>query len=174
MKVLNLQCGEQHLFEGWFASEPDFQSQLGQGLVTCPVCDDRHIQKMLTAPRLNLSGAAAPDSPGRQTSGVGHRVAASPNVGVAEAQHEALSAAQDSGQSRSAQAAFLKTLRTLLKNTEDVGDGFAEESRRMHYGDIPPRDIRGRASARETSALLEEGINVVPLLVPAALKQTLQ
>ena len=44
----------------------------------------------------------------------------------------------------------------------------------MHYGDIPARNIRGQASERETSALLEEGINVVPLLVPAALKQTLQ
>ena len=174
MKVLNLQCGEQHLFEGWFASEPDFQSQLGQGLVTCPFCDDRHIQKMLSAPRLNLSGAAAPDSLGRKPSGVGHHVAASLNVGGAEAKHDAISVAEDGGQSRSAQAAFLKTLRTLLKNTEDVGDGFAEESRRMHYGDIPPRAIRGQASVRETSALLEEGINVVPLLMPAALKQTLQ
>ena len=173
MKVLNLQCGEQHLFEGWFASEPDFQLQLGQGLVTCPLCDDRHIQKMLTAPRLNLSGATAPDSLGRQPSGAGHSVAPL-NVKGAKAQDEAVSAADEMGQSKPAQAAFLEALRTLLKNTEDVGDGFAEESRRMHYGDIPARNIRGQASARETSALLEEGINVVPLLVPAALKQTLQ
>ena len=44
----------------------------------------------------------------------------------------------------------------------------------MHYGDIPARNILGQASARETAALLEEGINVVPLLLLAASRQTLQ
>ena len=59
MKVLNLQCAHQHGFEGWFASEDDFQSQLSRGLVECPMCGDTGIIKMLTAPRLNL-GASSP------------------------------------------------------------------------------------------------------------------
>jgi hypothetical protein len=54
MKVLNLQCTQNHAFEGWFASEDDFQSQLGRGLVECPVCGDPAVVKMLSAPRNNL------------------------------------------------------------------------------------------------------------------------
>ncbi|MBE0589641.1 MAG: DUF1178 family protein, partial [Hydrogenophaga sp.] len=54
MKVLNLQCAHQHEFEGWFGSEDDFTSQLARGLVSCPLCGDTQIQKMLSAPRLNL------------------------------------------------------------------------------------------------------------------------
>ena len=57
MKVLDLQCQHAHSFEGWFGSEDDFQSQLARGLVQCPLCGDAHITKMLSAPRLNLSGA---------------------------------------------------------------------------------------------------------------------
>ena len=44
----------------------------------------------------------------------------------------------------------------------------------MHHGETPERAIRGQASAQETSALLEEGIAVLPLLLPEAAKNTLQ
>jgi len=54
MKVLNLGCAQDHVFEGWFGSEKDFQDQLARGLLECPVCGDSHIQKRLSAPRLNL------------------------------------------------------------------------------------------------------------------------
>ena len=37
MKVLDLQCAHLHTFEGWFASEDDFQDQLVRGLVSCRV-----------------------------------------------------------------------------------------------------------------------------------------
>ena len=47
MKVLNLQCGQQHSFEGWFGSEGDFQSQLSRGLVQCPLCGSAEITKKL-------------------------------------------------------------------------------------------------------------------------------
>ena len=63
MKVLDLQCGSEHVFEGWFASEDDFVSQLGRGLVACPMCGDTHITKKLSAPRLNLGAARAPEPP---------------------------------------------------------------------------------------------------------------
>ena len=64
MKVLNLQCSHSHSFEGWFASENDFQSQLARGLVECPLCGDTHVSKMLTAPRLNLGAAQPAAAPG--------------------------------------------------------------------------------------------------------------
>jgi len=149
MKVLNLQCSHQHDFEGWFASEDDFQGQLGRGLVECPMCGDTGITKMLSAPRLNL-GASAPSVPSAQK----QEVVAAPDVTM--------------------QAAWMKMVRQVMANTEDVGEKFPEEARRIHYGEAEERGIRGQASAAETEALIEEGIGVLPLPMPKALKGTLQ
>jgi hypothetical protein len=146
MKVLDLQCAHRHAFEGWFASEEDFQSQLARGLVACPICEDTAIAKMLSAPRLNL-GAAAPG---------------------ASAAVEPLAAGN------SLQREWLKMVRHLMAHTEDVGERFAEVARQMHYGEAGDRNIRGKATPQETEALLEEGIAVMPLLLPDALKETLQ
>jgi hypothetical protein len=146
MKVLNLQCSREHSFEGWFSSEDDFQAQLARGQVECPLCEDRAIRKMLSAPRLNL-GAAAPQAPRQE-------VMTGPQAGL--------------------QAAWIKAVREVMANTEDVGERFPEEARRIHYGEAQGRGIRGQASAQETEALLEEGISVLPLPIPKALKEPLQ
>jgi hypothetical protein len=145
MKVLNLQCSDGHGFEGWFASEDDFQGQLGRGLVECPLCGDPAVQKMPSAPRLNL-GATLP-APRRD-------VMSTPDAAL--------------------QAAWLKVARHVMANTEDVGARFAEEARRMHYGEVEERAIRGQATLEETQALIEEGVGVLPLPLPKALKETLQ
>jgi hypothetical protein len=58
----------------------------------------------------------------------------------------------------------------VVANTEDVGQGFAEAARKMHYGETEERNIRGQVSMEETRLLLEEGIAVMPLPMPAALK----
>ena len=70
--------------------------------------------------------------------------------------------------------AWARMARHVLAHTENVGERFAEEARRMHYGESEERAIRGQASREETVALLEEGIEVLPLPLPAALKETLQ
>jgi hypothetical protein len=72
------------------------------------------------------------------------------------------------------QLAWMRAVREVMANTEDVGERFAEEARRMHYGEADERNIRGRASREETEALLEEGIPVLPLPVPKGLKGPLQ
>ncbi|AMO21934.1 DUF1178 family protein [Ramlibacter solisilvae] len=144
MKVLNLQCSLHHAFEGWFGSEDGFQEQLSRGLVECPICGDVGVSKMPSAPRLNL-GAAEPQ-PKRDV------MTADANV----------------------QAEWLKLVRHVMANTEDVGEQFAEEARRIHYGESEERGIRGQASREETEALLEEGIGVLPLPVPKGLKGPLQ
>lgn len=167
MKVLNLQCAHQHSFEGWFASEDDFQSQLTRGLVECPMCSDKAVQKMPSAPRLNLGGHSAPPAVSSATSDATPGAPAS--TAVVPAQADASNVMNPA-----AQAAFLKALRQVMANTEDVGNRFAEEARRMHYGDTEARNIRGQASMKETVELLEEGIEVMPLPLPAALKETLQ
>ena len=51
MKVLDLHCEHDHAFEGWFASEGDFQDQLARGLLECPMCGSRSVRKVLSAPR---------------------------------------------------------------------------------------------------------------------------
>ena len=176
MKVLNLQCAHQHSFEGWFASEDDFQSQLLRDLVECPMCESKRIEKMPSAPRLNFGAqrpkAAIPESngdasPAGNTSAAPREGHASPSTDIALAQAPSESVT-------TGQADFLEALRHLVANTEDVGQRFADEARRMHYGDSEARSIRGQASAREAVELLEEGIEVMPLPMPAALKETLQ
>ena len=149
MKVLDLACANRHSFEGWFASEDDFQDQLARGLLECPVCSDQHIVKLLSAPRLNLGAPAAPAAPSET----------SPTTAVATA-----SAADAAAPSEAAlQAAWLKMMRRVVADTENVGSNFAEEARRIHYGEASARGIRGQASRHETEALLEEGIAVLPL-----------
>jgi len=147
MKVLNLQCSHAHVFEGWFASEDDFQGQLARGLLECPMCGDAQVTKMPSAPRLNL-GASEPQPPARQ------EVVAAPNAQL--------------------QAAWLKVVQQVMANTEDVGERFAEEARKIHYGESEERGIRGQATRQETQALLEEGIGVLPLPLPKGLKGPLQ
>ena len=165
MKVLNLQCSHQHAFEGWFGSEDDFQSQLTRGLVTCPLCGDPAVRKMPSAPRLNLGASAALP----ETASTSREV----SVAAAPASHPAQQVVA-SGGPPAGQAEFLKALRHVLANTEDVGERFADEARAMHYGDAEQRNIRGQASRAEAAELLEEGIDVMPLPLPAAVKETLQ
>jgi hypothetical protein len=69
---------------------------------------------------------------------------------------------------------MLQMVRHVMANTEDVGTQFAEEARKIHYGEADHRNIRGQASREETEALLEEGIDILPLPVPAGLKEPLQ
>lgn len=145
MKVLNLQCSHGHGFEGWFGSEDEFQDQLGRGLVECPLCADVQVTKLPSAPRLNLG---AVEAPARQ------EVVAAPEAQM--------------------QAAWMKLVRHVMANTDDVGEKFAEEARKIHYGESEGRGIRGQASREETESLLEEGIAVLPLPVPKGLKGPLQ
>lgn len=153
MKVFNLQCALGHGFEGWFGSDEDYQSQGRRGLLTCPMCGSAEIARLPSAPRLNLSGAQAPQPVPATPS------ATTPAPTPERAQAEAL---------------FLQAVRHVLANTEDVGPRFAEEARRIHYGETEQRNIRGQASADEARTLREEGIEVMSLPIPDALKGPLQ
>lgn len=147
MKVLNLRCGNGHGFEGWFGSDDEFIDQNGRGAIECPLCADRVIARMPSAPRLNLSGAREqPVAP----------------------------AADSPPQPADLQAAWLAAARQLLARTEDVGERFPDEARRIHYGEVPHRGIRGQATPEQREALRDEGIEVVSLALPDVLKEPLQ
>ena len=146
MKVLDLQCAHAHAFEAWFASEQAFQEQLQSGMLQCPVCGSSSLIKKLSAPRLNLSGAQS---------------AGEPSVPAENSQSPALV------------SAWLELSRRLVASSQDVGERFAEEARRMHYGEIEERAIRGKATLGEAQALHEEGIAVLPIALPEHLNKPL-
>jgi len=149
MKVLDLQCRNLHVFEGWFASEDDFLDQSGRAVIECPVCGDRSISKRLSAPRLNLGGGRVEPSP-------------------------ALDGARPDGVEQAMQLAWMALAQRVLANTDDVGENFAEEARKIHYGEAKERGIRGHASRTEADSLIEEGIAVRSLSMPIAFKGQLQ
>jgi hypothetical protein len=146
MKVLNLRCAREHRFEGWFDSDADFTAQGERGLVACPMCDDKSIVRLPSAPRLNVSTRRGNTS---------------------------LPSAAEIAEAR-AQGRWLRAVREVIDKTEDVGDRFPEEARRIHYGETKERGIRGRATSEDADALRDEGIEVFGLPVPASLKGPVQ
>jgi hypothetical protein len=165
MKVFDLRCAHDHHFEGWFGSEDDYLSQVEGGLLECPLCGDKTITKMLSAPRLNLSSSrelapAAAVAPSEAT--------------AAPTPTNTVGSGEMSTRAADMQAAWLQTVRRLIDNTVDVGDRFAEEARRIHYGEKPERGIRGQATPEEREALRDEGIETMAIPVPAALKGPVQ
>lgn len=159
MKVFNLQCSAHHQFEGWFASEEDYLNQTERGLLECPLCADKAVHKLPSAPRINL-GASAPVPSSTEAEPAKHE----PQIANPELQASI----------REVQAAYLQFARRVVAETEDVGTRFAEEARKIHYGESEERGIRGKASREETEALLEEGITVMPLPVPEGFNGPLQ
>jgi hypothetical protein len=145
MKVFDLGCDNEHSFEGWFASAEDFDRQQQAKLVECPVCGSHAVRKLLSAPRLNFG---------------------------AEAPAEKLAVAQTNDASM--QAMLLQMARHIQANSEDVGEKFPEEARRIHYEEAPKRSIRGLASRDEAASLAEEGIEVMPLPFGNLLKNPVQ
>jgi hypothetical protein len=176
MKVLDLQCAQGHSFEGWFGSQDDYDSQRDRGLVACPVCNDSDILKKLSAPRLNLGHCLAPDAADSSrdpVTGGAKLPAKDPNLEHSfSAQSPELACKPDTLQQM--QAAMMTMVRHVMANTEDVGAQFAEEARKIHYGEREERSIRGQATREETEALIDEGIDVLPLPVPENLKGPLQ
>jgi hypothetical protein len=148
MKVLDLRCSHDHGFEGWFASEEDFVRQFEQGLVECPLCGDTAIRRLPSAPRLNLGHASPP----------------------VEATAVAAPVVSQGHQMATTQGLWLEAIKHVMARTEDVGERFPEEARRIHYGEIEARGIRGQATPQQRAELSEEGIEVVALPIPGVLK----
>jgi len=178
MKVLNLCCSAQHRFEGWFASEADYASQLEKNLVGCPLCGDTQIQRLPSAPHVLTSStrATAPvhESDGGTHSGAAHDGGALAARSGAPASSQTLPANAGQPDPQALQTAWMKAVQHVIDTTDDVGAQFAEEARRMHYGEAQERPIRGEATMDEAEALREEGIEIAVLPLPAALKGPLQ
>lgn len=153
MKVLNLLCAQDHRFEGWFASEADFLSQDERGLLACPMCGNASVSRLPSAPRLNIMS--------RQ------RDVAEPGT---DAKAPATDTLPQRAQQLMVQSQMMRAVRHMMASTEDVGERFPEEARRIHYGEVEERGIRGRATREEAASLVEEGIAVMAVPMPEAFK----
>jgi hypothetical protein len=153
--VFNLSCSADHRFEGWFASGEDFDAQQGRGLLSCPMCGSSEVSKQLSAPRLNLHAQAEGGRGERHAERHAGHAAAAPAKDAPREQMAMLSPRQ--------QELLRELVRQVVENTEDVGDRFAEEARRIHYKEAEARSIRGVATREEAQALEEEGIEVAQL-----------
>jgi hypothetical protein len=132
MIVFDLLCSSGHAFEGWFASGAEFDRQKEARLVCCPVCDGIHVERRPSAKvRVAKAPMAAP-------------------VPVPAAHGDAIAGIPPG---------LLAKLREVVRNSEDVGERFPEEARKIHYDEAPARSIRGQASREEAEALSEEGID---------------
>ena len=161
MKVYNLACPLDHRFEGWFASEEDCLAQQDKGMLACPVCDSTEITRMPSAPHIGKSPSTELAIPKAESENLSGGV-----VALTGSDHSQLEA--------QVQAAFLKGMRELMGRSEDVGDSFADEARKIHYKESPERSIRGQTTLDEAEALREEGIDVLSMPMIPALKNTLQ
>ena len=137
-----LACEQAHEFESWFPSSEAFETQRKRGFVTCPYCNSARVEKQIMAPSVARKDKL-PDAP----------VPGPQPVAVLSDKEQEIRAA-------------LRALRDhVMKNAENVGKGFVEEARKMHYGEAEERSIYGEADLAEARALLEEGIDVLPLPV---------
>ena len=137
MIIFDLQCANAHCFEGWFKNTSEYENQLASSLVHCPICGTEQVVKLPSASHLNL---------GKTT-----------DQATQVSKTEQAILAQD------ANAILYKLHEHVKQNFEDVGEGFAAEAKRMHYGEVEERNIRGNATKDEVVELNDEGIMVLPL-----------
>ena len=182
MKVYNLACPLDHRFEGWFASEVDALEQQTKGMLVCPICNSQEIRRLLSAPRIGKHLRRDLDFPKVSTASIETKVdPASPipyqvaNQSNHSSENSMVLSDQQHGElQEKIQATVMHVMRDIISKTEDVGNQFAQEARKIHYKESPERSIRGQATADESAELREEGIEVLPLPFIPALKGTLQ
>ncbi len=172
MIVFDLKCDHQHIFEIWFRSSADYETQQMNGFITCPICGSHTVEKAPMAPNVTAkSNQLARDQVGqaKPTQGVGPGVSApvSDPVPVASKtmdQVARMPASKTPMPTREQVTAFVRALKSHVETTcDNVGDRFPEEVRAIHYGDAEERGIYGNASAEDIEDLMDEGIDILPV-----------
>ena len=138
MIVYNLKCRKDHVFEAWFRDSAAYDEQAAAGVMSCPICGSRKVEKALMAPRLSKGAAKAEE------------------VAPAAPSEKAVMETEQAGQMMKALA---EVRRKIEENFDHVGPAFAEEARKIHYGEADPRNIYGETSDEDAEALREEGVS---------------
>ena len=139
MITYTLKCEHGHTFDSWFQSAEAFDKLHAAKMVTCSVCGALGVEKAVMAPRVRPAREAAP----RPDTVKASRPLSAP--------------------ASPAEQALAELRKMVEKISENVGDNFAKEARRIHEGEAPERSIYGEAKPEEAKALIEEGIPVAPL-----------
>ena len=152
-------CDKSHEFEGWFGDSAAFEMQQESGLLTCPVCGSADVRRALMAPNL-----ASPKT--RKTDLAEQQPSAQPEPQPQPQAPQQASAALPPAAARKMQELMseMRALQTKIREEcRDVGNDFAEEARKIHYGEVEPEGIYGQATAEEREALDEEGIEIMDM-----------
>lgn len=143
MIIYDLRCDNEHQFEGWFHSAADFDVQTSRHLVSCPQCDSHEIRRVPSAVAIAGHNPPEPAGPAPSASKTGGMVAMPTGTQI--------------------MAAYRQLVRVMIEHSEDVGNAFAAEARKIHYNEAPSRAIRGNATAQDLDSLADEGIPVMHL-----------
>ncbi|GLQ08045.1 DUF1178 family protein [Sneathiella chinensis] len=141
----SLKCEHDHVFEAWFSNSASYDEQEAKGIVQCSLCGSSKVTKALMAPAVPRKGRDA-----------------APRQAPADAPSE--EAQQAYAQQMSVAMSALRELRkTVEANCDYVGNNFAEEARKIHYGETEERGIYGEATQEERQELQEEGVEVAAI-----------
>ncbi len=144
MIVFDLKCISGHVFEAWFASSDAFQDQKARNLLSCPLCGVSDVDTAIMAPTVPAKANQRRES----------IVTLANDVPTAATEVKAVLAKLAAAQAE------------LIKNSQWVGRDFAQQARAMDAGEIDAALIHGQTSPDEARGLLEDGISVMPLLLP--------
>ncbi len=150
MILYRLRCAKGHEFDSWFKDGKTYERQEKRSLIGCPACGNAKVTRAPMAPRIGKSGKSA-EAPAEQVAGAPAEAAP---VAVPDPQVAALARAMP----REMRETLLKLREQVEKNLEPVGEKFAEEARKIHYGESDKRGIYGQTTDEEAEALAEEGI----------------
>jgi hypothetical protein len=150
MILYRLRCAKGHEFESWFKDSKSYERQEKKSLIGCAVCGEAKVERAPMAPRLGKGGSGKVE--------VEMPAAGSPAPAPAPSPEQQQMAALAKHMPKELREALLKVRAEVEKNCEHVGDKFAEEARKIHYGESDKRGIYGQTSEEEADALAEEGI----------------
>ena len=166
-------CDQKHEFEGWFQGSAAYDEQAADGLLRCPLCDSDQVKRALMTPNLaspkrRKSTDPSAVDPATQVDPTASAPAAPvpvppslPPTGQTAGQDRAAVMPSEQVQAFGAALAELRQLRRkIIKDCRDVGDNFAEEARKIHYGEAEAEGIYGQATREEREALKDEGIEI--------------
>ena len=148
-------CNQNHEFEGWFQGSAAYDEQVAKRLLRCPLCDSDQVKRALMKPNL-----ASPKRRKSATSSAADKLV-SPQAGHVSIQGRPPTAQDEQVQAFGAALAELRQLRQkIMKDCRDVGKNFAEEARKIHYGEAEGEGIYGQATQEERESLTDEGIEI--------------
>lgn len=165
MIIFDLICAHNHIFEGWFSSSRDYESQKEKRLLQCPTCGSEDIKKSVMAPNIGLKANQKKISAAQLNTAQHKEVETSVKQPKTEKSDTHINNQNEAALQEAAKA-LAKAQDTVLKESIWVGDRFSQEARSMHYGEADNRQIHGHATQKEARDLQEEGIEIAALPLP--------